>query len=422
MTEDQSATALEAVFEWLPAMSMIERHGIIVARNAIARQLTGFGSGVAAGLTTRREEVLPGSCHLEETGDDGEQQRSRFDCLAIRRNAPPMPVSVVAQNVWFGGGACRLLMMTERCEGFGGASDGDGSFLEDVLDATPEATVIAHEGRVLHVNRAFTEMFGFSLRESVGEELDALIVPEGRMHESEMLLYQLRGTGKSGMETRRCTRAGAEVYVSVNVSRVRLGGAAIGMFCTYRDIGAEKREQARLHYTSLHDGLTGLANRALFMDRVEQTMARLRRRPDRGFAIVFLDLDGFKQVNDRLGHAAGDALLQEAGERLLRCVRPQDTVARFGGDEFALLLDESSDEREVDGVVDRIQAEICRPIVLGGREAKVSASMGVAMAKESHLSGEEIVGEADRAMYEAKAAGKGRHVVFGQRRETVRSV
>ena len=180
----------------------------------------------------------------------------------------------------------------------------------------------------------------------------------------------------------------------------------------HRDIRQQKLEEARLKHTARHDVLTGLPNRSLFLEQVGLTLARLRRRPDRRFAVVFMDLDGFKQVNDTLGHAAGDALLLVVADRLTRCLRPQDTVARFGGDEFAMLLDESGSESEVATVAERIQAEIQHPIVIDGAAARVRASMGIAIAVSLFESAEELMLHADSAMYAAKTSGGGHHVTY----------
>ncbi len=395
---------VEDIFETLPCMAMIECRGLIVARNAIARTLT----GVAEQMDEPVESVLIGSYDFV-----GRERRFRFDCLLLRKNAAPMQVNAVTQGAMYGGEACRLLLMMERVEGGAGASEGGSSFVEDVLDATPEATVIAHEGRILHVNREFLRLFGYSPTECAGQELDELVMPDGRRHESEMIYHMLEKGGRAEIETVRRTRSGEMMDMSVLVAKVRLGGKAYGMLVTYRDISRQKKEEARLQYNALHDGLTGLANRALFLERVQLTAGRLKRRPDRSFAVIFLDLDGFKKVNDTLGHAAGDALLLEVARRLKNCLRPQDTVARFGGDEFALLLDESGKEEQVGVVAMRIQRELQRPIPVGEVEALISGSMGVAMATSAYVSPEQMMMDADAAMYAAKASGKARHVIFG---------
>ena len=399
------AEASEGVFEGLPCMAMVVREGVVVARNALMRRMTGFGEVEAL----RVEQVLVGAYDF-----GGSERRLRFECLAVRRHGPPVRVSAAVQGWVWGGEVCRLVLLMERMEGFAGAVELEGSFLEEVLDATPEATVIAHEGRVLHVNREFSRLFGYSAAECMGAELDDLVMPDGRMHENELIWHTLARHGRAEMETVRRTRTGEAVDVAVLVSRVRLGGEAFGLFVTYRDIRRQKQEEARLQHTALHDGLTGLANRALFLDRAGGTLARLKRRPDRNFAVLFVDLDGFKQVNDTLGHAAGDELLLEVAERLVRCLRPQDTVARFGGDEFALLLDEIGSADDMQRVIMRVQDEVRRPMVLkSGKQARISGSMGVALGTTEYAAAEELLRDADQAMYEAKKQGKARCVVFG---------
>jgi diguanylate cyclase (GGDEF)-like protein len=199
--------------------------------------------------------------------------------------------------------------------------------------------------------------------------------------------------------------------VCVRIAKVRLGSRAAGMLVTYRDIRQEKQEAARLKHRARHDVLTGLPNRAAFLEIVSLTLARLHRRPDRGFAVIFLDLDGFKKVNDTLGHAAGDNLLLLVADRLTKCLRPQDAVARFGGDEFALLLDESGPRSDVDAVAARIQASIVQPMEIDGATTQVSASMGLVIAEARYATAEEMLQHADAAMYRAKAAGGGRHIV-----------
>jgi len=405
---DDLVCDVDASFEGLPCMALIERGGLIVARNALTRRMTGFfaASGLEGSTAPRVSDVLLGWYELSEP-----ERRVRFDCLVIRRHGAPMPAYAAAQAAMYRGEACRLVLLVEQSVP-GVGEDRESTLVEDVLDATPEASVMTHGSRVLHVNREFTRLFGYSAAECVGEELVDLVVPEGRLHEREMILHTLRQNGRVAMETRRRTRSGEEVDVCVLIAKVRLGSRASGMLVTYRDIRQQKLEEARLKHTARHDVLTGLPNRSLFLEQVGLTLARLRRRPDRRFAVVFMDLDGFKQVNDTLGHAAGDKLLLVVADRLTRCLRPQDTVSRFGGDEFALLLDESGSESEVAAVAARIQAEIQQLIFIDGAEAWVRASMGIAIAVPVYEAAEEIMLHADSAMYAAKTSGGGRHVTY----------
>jgi diguanylate cyclase (GGDEF)-like protein/PAS domain S-box-containing protein len=400
---------VDGFFEALPCMALVERSGQIVARNSLALRLS--GSDVSGSdEPTRVDAVLIGINNLPDIG------RFRFDCLLTHGTAPPIPVSVVGHPGSFRGEPCRLLLLVERWEGFAAAIATERSFLEEVLDATAEATVIAYQNRILHVNQEFCRLFDYALSDCVGRELDDLVMPDGRLHESEMIMHTLRNGGRSAIDTIRRTGTGRLIDVTVLASRIRLGGDALGLFVVYRDISMQKQEEARLQYSVLHDTLTSLPNRTLFLDRVCLTLSRMRRRPDRIFSVIFLDLDGFKKVNDTFGHAAGDELLLTIATRLTHCLRPQDTVARFGGDEFAMLLDETGSAGEVEMVANRIQLEVQRPIPVAGSgaEAFVAASMGIVMASAQDADAEEILLHADSAMYAAKAAGKACHILYQQ--------
>jgi diguanylate cyclase (GGDEF)-like protein len=173
-----------------------------------------------------------------------------------------------------------------------------------------------------------------------------------------------------------------------------------------------RRSVDRLQHDALHDALTGLPNRTLFIDRLEQALRRGRRRgPESGAAVLFLDLDRFKVVNDSLGHQVGDRLLQEVALRLDAALRPGDTVARMGGDEFTVLLEEVGDAREASVVAERVLATLADPFPIAGRELHVSGSIGIALAGPD-ADPEELIRDADVAMYRAKAQGKARHAVF----------
>ncbi|HSP06734.1 MAG TPA: PAS domain S-box protein, partial [Acidobacteriota bacterium] len=178
------------------------------------------------------------------------------------------------------------------------------------------------------------------------------------------------------------------------------------------DITERKLAEEQLLHDAFHDALTNLSNRALFMDRLAGAVARARRREDYLFAVLFLDVDRFKVVNDSLGHLAGDQLLVTMARRLETCLRPGDTVARLGGDEFAVLLEDISDVSDSIRVAERIQRELEQPFILGGNEVFASASVGIAPATSIYERAEDVLRDADTAMYRAKALGKARHQVF----------
>ncbi len=177
-------------------------------------------------------------------------------------------------------------------------------------------------------------------------------------------------------------------------------------------ITERKRAEQQLLHSAFYDALTDLPNRALFVDRLGRGLKHYRRHGGKGFAVLFLDLDRFKNVNDSLGHLRGDQLLVAASERLLRCVRTGDTVARFGGDEFAVYVDAPEDMADVTRIAERIQKEFEQPFKLGEREVFATASIGIALSKSGYKDSEELLRDADTAMYRAKGRGGARFQVF----------
>ncbi len=191
---------------------------------------------------------------------------------------------------------------------------------------------------------------------------------------------------------------------------------ADGVICrlvgSQSDIGHRKQAEERLLHDALHDSLTGLPNRALFVDRVSSCFSRLQRHKDFLFAVLFLDLDRFKMVNDGLGHVIGDKLLVEIARLLQSCVRPEDTVARIGGDEFTLLLSDIDDLSSATRVAHRILNALTVPLKVDAQEIYITASIGIALSAVAYTRPEELIRDADTAMYRAKASGKARHQVF----------
>jgi diguanylate cyclase (GGDEF)-like protein len=178
-----------------------------------------------------------------------------------------------------------------------------------------------------------------------------------------------------------------------------------------QEINEFPRRLDQLIREAFRDSLTGLANRALFMDRLAHALTRAERAGT-NLAVLFLDLDRFKILNETLGHEVGDRLLVEVGHRIASCLRPEDTVARLGGDEFGLLLEETADLAGATAVAERVSAEIQRPFVVEGRDVLISASIGVALTAGGSMQPDEVLHNADLAMYQAKAEGRGRYELY----------
>ncbi len=216
-------------------------------------------------------------------------------------------------------------------------------------------------------------------------------------------------------EHRVLTAQGEERWVLTRGVAIRdRHGRATRMAGSQTDITGRKRAEQQLLYDAFHDGLTGLANRALFTDRLGVVMAGRHRKSETRFAVLFLDLDRFKNINDSLGHTTGDKLLQGIAHRLELTLRPGDTVARLGGDEFAILLSQVADVADAIHVAERVQEVVSKPFLIDSHEVFVTASIGIALSGVTTEKAEDILRDADIAMYRAKAAGRARYEVFDQ--------
>jgi diguanylate cyclase (GGDEF)-like protein len=184
-----------------------------------------------------------------------------------------------------------------------------------------------------------------------------------------------------------------------------------GVFCVARNETGRREAERQLAHQALHDSLTGLANRVLFMDRLDQALARLQRHAS-PLALLFVDLDHFKVVNDSLGHAAGDEVLVQAAERLRRALRPADTIARFGGDEFVILCEDAAGRAEAEEIAGRISVALARPFKVGDQEVVLTASTGIVIANDTHTDAGALLRDADTAMYRAKERGRANSQVF----------
>jgi len=202
------------------------------------------------------------------------------------------------------------------------------------------------------------------------------------------------------------TVSGAPILDSENV--------IIGSLGVFSDITTRKRAEEQLLHDAFHDNLTGLANRALFMDHLRMTIERGKSLHSNPYAVLFLDFDRFKVINDSLGHAEGDLLLNHIARRLESATRTGDLVGRLGGDEFVVLLSEMLVEDDAVQVAERIQESLENPFDLSGSEVYISASIGIALSAAGHLRAEDMLRDADIAMYRAKANGRARYQVFDQ--------
>jgi diguanylate cyclase (GGDEF)-like protein/PAS domain S-box-containing protein len=271
--------------------------------------------------------------------------------------------------------------------------------------------VIDEHGRLLSDPATLTALLGTAAGATVtgGDLLRLSGVDPDRAR--EVLHRGLRAGGSVVDAELPCRRDGDWRWLGVRLADLRTDPDVGGVVVHLTDITDRKRAEEALAHQAFHDTLTGLANRALFADRVDRAL-RDRARGGLSAAVVYIDLDGFKAVNDTLGHQAGDALLREVADRLRSAVRADDTVARLGGDEFAVLVGQSGDGSDEAGTTAaRVLDLLARPIELAGQRVSVTGSIGIAVAHDD-ATGESLVRDADIAMYSAKVSGRGRAVVF----------
>jgi diguanylate cyclase (GGDEF)-like protein/PAS domain S-box-containing protein len=282
-----------------------------------------------------------------------------------------------------------------------------------LLDLAHDAILVwdLKTGAIRFWNRGSEELYGWSSEDVLGRTPQAVLQTHFPRPLAEINAELIRTRHWEG-ELIHTRRDGTSVVVA---SRWALqtddDGQPRAVLGINSDITSRKDAEAALEHQALHDSLTGLPNRTLFRDRLERALA-IADRHDRSVAVLFLDLDNFKIINDSLGHQAGDSLLVEVAQRLRDCLRTSDTVARLGGDEFTLLLAEISHEAEAQIVAERIGRALRQPVRIGERDVFVSASIGVALSvpRRTHVDG--LLRNADVAMYRSKAAGKARHSMF----------
>ena len=293
--------------------------------------------------------------------------------------------------------------------------ESEARFRSLVQNASDVTMVLGADTVVSYVTPPVQRVLGWDPAELLGVELADLVHPEeaayARAFYAEIDGRRDGGESVATVEWRVRHRDGSWRQFEVVNARLLDDDAVRGIVATLRDVTERRALERELEHQAFHDRLTGLANRALFRDRLEHALAR-RNRSQHPVAVLLLDLDDFKVVNDSLGHAAGDRLLVMVAERLRGRLRAADTTARLGGDEFAVLLDDPATPDEATHVAERLIDVLATPFQLDGRELFVRASIGVALAAATGQPADELLRDADMAMYAAKARSRGGYQIF----------
>nr|WP_255608021.1 sensor domain-containing diguanylate cyclase [Ancylobacter sp. Lp-2] len=264
------------------------------------------------------------------------------------------------------------------------------------------------DGIRLYISPSVRTLLGYEPEELVGRRAAEIVHPEDRVGFAELMRSVRAGHLTVGVvEVRQRHRDGSWVWMeaSLRLTYDRVTGEANGYVASVRGIDRRKQEEARLEHLASHDALTGLPNRALFDQHLAQVVARLRDGGPR-FAVLYMDIDRFKQINDGFGHRAGDAVLREVAGRLRAALAPGDVVARLGGDEFAMVLMEDGAAADTAAVAGRLIAAFAEPFAFEGMPVTLGLSIGIALAPDCGEDPEPLVAGADRALYAAKLAGR----------------
>jgi len=346
-------------------------------------------------------EVVAGgeAIHFEVTHPrhDGQLRHVDFSLKSVE-DEPGKPLQILAEG----------RDVTERKRG-----EEQRRLAVSVFESSHDGILITDPGgTIVEVNRAFCELTGYARNEAIGQP--ARMLNSG--HHDQTYFRQLfqmvteRGFWQGEMWNR--TKAGAITAVLMTISAVRDEHQRLSHFVgVFSDITQQKENQRRLERLAHYDALTGLPNRTLMSDRLHLSMAQALRR-DKLLAVCYLDLDGFKEVNDRHGHQAGDRLLMDVAERLRRSLRGGDTAARLGGDEFVILLNDLSTLSEIEQILERLLLSLTAPFALQEQMVTVSGSIGVTIYPTDDADADTLVRHADQAMYVAKQSGRNRYQIF----------
>jgi diguanylate cyclase (GGDEF)-like protein/PAS domain S-box-containing protein len=283
-----------------------------------------------------------------------------------------------------------------------------------LLDAQSRADIglfVIEEGRIVFANDALCRLFGYNLEELLALPSYLLLAhPDDRERVAQNHQRRLQGEEFSNRyDIAIITKSGERREVEITASTISSGGKP-GILVVVIDHTDRRLAEERVQYLALHDALTGLANRVLFFDRLNAAIATARRKSG-AFALLFLDLDDFKPINDTYGHQAGDIALRTVAERLRDCVRESDTLARLGGDEFILLVNDTHEESAAITVAEKAIAALSHPLPIEGCTDLLGGSIGIALYPRHGEDADSLMRHADAAMYGAKRLGKNRYLL-----------
>lgn len=274
--------------------------------------------------------------------------------------------------------------------------------------------LMSTEGNWLQANESLCKIFGFTEKEILSQSLNEVVHPEDFVRFVTNVGFVIQGKKKTFQsELRYYNFKGEEIWTQTSISRLN-DSEDSRLICQIQDISARRQAEEKLRYDACYDSLTGLFNRTVFMERLNESIVRAKNEKNYNFAAIFVDLDKFKFINDSIGHTFGDKLLVSVAKRLKKCLPNDCILARFGSDEFLILLDNNIEEEKLTSLVEEIQQQVNLVYGISGQEVSITSSIGVVYSDETHNTTEDVLRDADTALHIAKKQGRSRYVFFDE--------
>ncbi len=412
----ESERRFRAIIEQSPMGMSFSRDGYTVDVNLAFLKMFGYDDAEDVRGSPVLDRIAP-QCRAEieeriRRRTQGEPTEITYETIGLRKNGSQFPLFVSAQRVMLNDGpmsSAFLIDFTERKQSEMALKESETRF-RTIIEQSPIGMALGRDGVTTQVNAVYLQMFGYGdLAEVCGQPLINQIAPQCRAEIEERVRRRIQGLPtEASYETIGLRKDGSQFPLYISAKRVVLNDGPM-TFAFLIDFTERKAAEESINQLAFYDPLTGLPNRRLLIDRLQHALASGARRGRHG-ALLFIDLDNFKTLNDSMGHVTGDALLQQVPWRLATCVRDDDTVARFGGDEFVVILEDLSENAleaaaQTEVIGEKVLAELNQPYQLDAHEYHCTASIGATLFNNLQTT-DELLKQADIAMYQAKKAGR----------------